>query len=51
MAIRRFYLAHLPSRRWPRASAIAIAILVIVVNSAFMTGVQVLAAAVALWRV
>ena len=50
IAVRRFYW-HLDRRRLvPRVSAAGVAVLLYVLNSVFLTGVQLLGGAIAIWR-
>jgi Protein of unknown function (DUF3667) len=51
VAIRRFYLANDRRRFVPGLVATASGILIYLLNSAFVTGIQMLGAALALWRV
>jgi hypothetical protein len=51
VAIRRFYLADDPRRLVPGLVATVSAILIDLVNSAFVTGTQMLGGALALWSV
>lgn len=51
VAIRRFYLANDPRRFVPGLIATVSAVLIYLVNSAFVTGIQMLGGALALWSV
>ena len=51
VAIRRFYFANDPGRLVPGLIATVSAILIYVVNSAFVTGIQMVGGALALWSV
>jgi hypothetical protein len=51
VAIRRFYLANDPRRFVPGVVATVSAFLIYLVNSAFVTGIQMLGGALALWSV
>jgi hypothetical protein len=51
LATRRFYLADDRRRLVPALVATVTAFLIYVVNSAFVTGIQMLGAALALWSV
>lgn len=49
-AVRAYYFAGDASRSWPRTRAAAAAVLIYIVNSAFVTVVQVVGAAIAIYR-
>lgn len=48
IAIRKFYLTQDAAPGWPRLTAIAAALLIYILNSVFLTGVQILGGAIAL---
>ena len=47
-AVRAYYFANDPSRSWPRTRAAAAAVLIYIVNSAFVTSVQIVGGAIAI---